>query len=42
MYDEYNILDPDPYSDMQSLDDEDNDLPDFTFMDSSDYQDYDE
>ena len=41
-HDDFNILDPNPNSEMLYLGDDDNDLADQIFMNSSDYQDYDE
>jgi len=40
-YDDYNILEPGPDSDMQFLGDEDYELSDFTLMENADDQDYD-
>lgn len=40
-YDDYNILEPGPGSDMQFMVDEDDELSDFSLMEHADDQDYD-
>lgn len=41
-YDDFNILEPEPGSDLQFLNDEDDELSDFSLMENEEDQDYDD
>ena len=41
-HDDYSILEPGPYTNMEFLEDEDDELSDFSLMENADYMDYEE